>query len=585
MADTANKVKELLRERKVVFIRSGVGNGKTTLAHYLAKDERFHLVDFPTEAVRVDTYDAITTATRNIASTICSSLPKRRHGLKAVLRILGDAGHVLVFDEAHILFGIPQLCDVLFKDPKCPVLLFSASSEAKAGPDNEHAVTPAGIAKYMWYPRALSEHEVQEMVDELCSIGIGINVTTLRVLYMIAGGNRDIFMNALRWLQAENVSKEDALATVRLGLAKGWNALNGLLCALKWSRAVKANGGYDDVRDIPEQFVQILAGGPQNISSAAMRRPLTIGGLILPVVDNHASELVRYDWNDVETQYGVSSTLRAAFYNRSLKFSPFFMTHNYDPTDAVITCAELLARACPRMGFTDVMQRPVPGAEEEATLSLASAIMGCGLAPEDDYNAAFQRALCEQGFDMRNFNSPADGGKIDHLVWDSPQNVNPKFGLEFLHFGTKSQRREHASRFAKENRATYGMAKSKALVVLCTSQDQVETVIQEAREDTAMRASNADVIALLVRTSHESYTMTAWMAGEASPWEPLVFACDGVAKKIVTDERGKRTLESAQRLQHIGVRLLMMQRDGMGGMLYYLNALAQDESCADCCDT
>lgn len=66
MADTASKVKELLRERKVVFIRSGVGNGKTTLAHYLAKDERFHLVDFPTEAVRVDTYDAVTSATRTL---------------------------------------------------------------------------------------------------------------------------------------------------------------------------------------------------------------------------------------------------------------------------------------------------------------------------------------------------------------------------------------------------------------------------------------------------------------------------------------------------------------------------------------
>lgn len=551
MARSAHKIVELLDAHKIVFVRSGVGNGKTTLAHFMATDENFHLVEVPSDADAAGRRDAVVAAIMGIAAGICANIPDIQHGLKPFLKLLGDAGHALIFDEAHLLFSVRKLCDVLFKDPVCRVLLFSASSEGADGPQDEPAVTPGSIAKFMWYPRAPSQEEVATMVVGLTGIGIGIDKPTFGVLYMISGGNRDIFMHALRWLKQQGVTTDRALATVRIGLAPPWSASSGLLPALKRSRAVRSNGGYELARNAPEMLVQILAGGPQPIADDNMRRPLTISGLLVPYVatDSDTNEFVSYDWSDDGQLYTTSSTLRAAFYGARLKVSPYSMLCEYDPAADVTTCATLCARAFPLMAFTEVVQRPA--VDDDGALSLASAVRTCGLAPEDDYNAAFQRALKAQGFDVRDYKSAADGGKIDHHVWVDPSAVRPVWGLEFEHFGDKTKRKGHALRFTKVGMDTYRTAKLNALVVLCTSQRQVDTVMAESLKDAGFRPAGVDVIAQLVSTSHESYTMTVLPAGAANPLPPVVLQCDGVAKKIVEMDDGSLVLESAQHLGSI----------------------------------
>mmetsp|Transcript_31891 Transcript_31891/g.83563 ORF Transcript_31891/g.83563 Transcript_31891/m.83563 type:complete len:645 (-) Transcript_31891:52-1986(-) len=552
MQRSAKQLDQLLKDNKIVFVRSGVGNGKTTLANYLAKNPTFHLVDVPRDLDASGRYDAVVAAIVVIASAMSTDVPDPAvRGLMSVLELLGDAGHVLVFDEAHLLFSVTRLCDVLFKDPVCRVLLFSASSERAAGPQDEPGVTPGTIAKFMWYPRAPSQKEVATMVAGLTGIGIGIDKPTFSVLYMISGGNRDIFMHALRWLQEQSIHSDEALARVRLGLVPPWSAPAGLLPALKQSRAVRANRGYENARNVPQLLVKILAGGPQSIVNDNLRRPLTISGLIVPYVASAdlTAEFFTYDWGDAAQLYTVSSTLRAAFYGSTLKAVPFSMTCEWDhPTD-VTTCAELCARAFPLMVFPEVVQRPA--VDDDGGLSLASAIRTCGLAPEDDYNAAFQRALKVQEFDARDYKSAADGGKIDHHVWVDPSAVRPVWGLEFEHFGDPSKRKEHAHRFTKEGMETYRMAKLNALVVLCSTQRQVDIVMREALKDATFRPHGVDVIAQLVSTSHESYTMTVLPAGAVNPLPPVVLQCDGVAKTIVAMDDGSLVLKSAQHLGSI----------------------------------
>eukprot|EP00035_Acanthoeca_spectabilis_P019415 m.422169 g.422169 ORF g.422169 m.422169 type:complete len:696 (+) comp16852_c0_seq5:2766-4853(+) len=552
MQRTAGQLEQLLKDNKIVFVRSGVGNGKTTLAHFITKDPTVHLVPVPREQDATGRMRRVISVIGDIATAIFEDAPDATADLASVLKLLGDAGHVLVFDEAHLLFSVTKLCDVLFKDPPCPVLLFSASSERTAGPHDEQTVTPAFKAKYMWYPKEPLDQDVVQMVEELNTIGIRIDESTFSLLYMISGGNRDIFFHALRWLKEQNFSKDEALARVRLGLTENpWGAVQpctGLLPALQESRAVQANGGYEDARNVPELFVRIVAAGPQEITDEAKRRPLTIRGLILPAPAT-TNEFVKYNWTNHHQKYSISSALRASYYGSILKLCPFSMTCGYDPTTDVTTCAQLCARAFPLMVFTEVVQRPARAVNGE--LSLASAIRACGLAPEDDYNAAFQRALEAQGFDTRDYKSTADGGKIDHHVWVDTSADRPVWGLEFEHFGDKTKRKEHALRFTKEGMETYRMAKFNALVVLCSTQRQVDLVMKEALEDAAFRPDGVDVIAQLVSTSHESYTMTVLPAGAANPLPPVVLQCDGVAKTIVDMDDGSLVLESAQHLGSI----------------------------------
>lgn len=95
-----------------------------------------------------------------------------------------------------------------------------------------------------------------------------------------------------------------------------------------------------------------------------------------------------------------------------------------------------------------------------------------------------------------------------------------------------------------------------ALVVLCSTQNQVDKVMTEALTDASYRPVGVDVvIAQLVSTSHESYTMTVLPAGDDSPLPPVELQCDGVAKKIVWQDNGSLVLESAQRLRSISVSL------------------------------
>jgi len=473
--------------------------------------------------------------------------------LTDMLKKLGAKGHTLIFDEAHNLFSIDTLVSDLFKDGPCRIFLFSASSESALSIGTA-AVTPATItAKYVWTPAAPTDEEVAAMVIELNKhLNMNINDVTFKVLYMVAGGNRDIFMHALHWFCEQKMKQaDDSLAIVRAGL-EDWTC--SLLEALIQSRAVRANSGFEEVRNVPEEFVNVLAAGPQCIDGER-RRPLTIGGLIVPLVPaHHSREFVAYDWTKELQTYAVSSSLRASYYRHFLEsIGKHSMRCKYSPTTEVSTCAGVCARAFPLMPFTSVVQRPSWDAVDEKT-SMASSLGQRGLAPEDMYNEAVVSKMQAQGFGTRTFPSAQSGGKIDHQYWkdnsDKAKEKKPDFGLEFVHFD--GGRKEHIMRFTTME--TYKQAKQNALVVLCTTQSQVDTVIKQDTKLPEWQQVHVDVIAVLVSTPHESYTMTVLPHGATEPCPPLVLMSDGVAKNIVVDGT-KHVLKPAQFLDCIHVSL------------------------------
>lgn len=65
-------------------------------------------------------------------------------------------------------------------------------------------------------------------------------------------------------------------------------------------RAVKVNGEYGFIQDIPQEFVEILFTGPKSIRSRDVKRDLTVKGLILPNVivnkclqDTHGGKIMQ----------------------------------------------------------------------------------------------------------------------------------------------------------------------------------------------------------------------------------------------------------------------------------------------------
>jgi len=536
MTHTAEGIMSLVQNDKeaVAFVRSGVGNGKTSVANFIATKPGYHLVDVPRTS-------DVKARTRVVEATIIALVKACCHvdakTLRQALKELGTKGHTLIFDEAHLVFAT-DLCGDLFKDPPCNILLFSAASQATDGAIE--SVTPAAITgRYIWTPSVPTDDEIDGIIQQLNAIDVmNVDKVIFDVIYMLSSGNRSVFVHILWWIRENTFANVNAcLAGIRDSLQSDWDEPGSLREAMAGSRAVRANGPFTDPSFLPQEFVHIVAGGPMRIGRAGVRRALTVGGLLVPQPDvtNPPHELFRYSWDNPETKYAVSSSLRSSYYrsilsrDRSLRVkcdAPAFQTDSH--------CAELCARAFPMMSFDTVVAFPIP--DPDGNLSLRSAISSTtNLAPEDAYNAAFQAALKAQDFEIRDFNSDADGGKVDHFC-------KPDMSIEVAHF--HNTRKKHAERFKDPEKWTYRMCTHRAFMVLCKSKHQVETFLSDKQPD------GVDFIAVLVSTSHEAYTMTVKPAG-AARWPPLVLRCDHVAKKIVRQPDGSLILESAQKLASI----------------------------------
>ena len=246
------------------------------------------------------------------------------------------ADKTLIFDEAHLLFSFPKLCEALFKLPdasKAPrMLLFSAASQGEK--DGVATLTPGEIRKkVMWHPPMPDAKEAAELAVSLKEADVSLSADSVLFFFKLCGGHRGIFMSAMEWVRQEQQPKADkekeevklwdigtSVAEVRASLANsatkeagGWD--EGFRAAVAQSRAVKVNSKFSDLDNIPIAFARVLAGGPTKRSGLdGLERLLTVAGFLVPERPEVNEEFDLYDWTGALVRYTVSNPFMAAYY-------------------------------------------------------------------------------------------------------------------------------------------------------------------------------------------------------------------------------------------------------------------------------
>lgn len=391
------------------------------------------------------------------------------------------------------------------------------------------------------------------MQSQLSQAGLETSVQDVSVIWMISGGNRSLFMCIMNWLLAKNCQGVDIMPVVRDNLGS-WDT--ELMNTLLGSRAVKVNGSFKNIRDFPKELVKVFVEGSALVDDWDQRRDLTVAGLITPAADGPGGELYRYEWDSGMARYRIAGVLRARYYldllaiDRSLKI-------NYDLD--VKNCADLLARVLPFMSFDQVVHSTLH-LTDDSIGTLTHAVLAHGLPPEDAYNHKIIELLC--GKFKINAQTVLAGhmGKPDVFV----RLHDDRFVLELVHYTNLAQ---HIERFNDPEKVAYSspFLENKALVCLCTSQENVDAFFEDVSQ---VADADVDLIALMVDTSHVSYTMSvvprlehvalgrgasrvaSSVPVQRAERQTVVLMCDHVAKKI----NAKGGVESAQHLHSISVR-------------------------------
>ena len=504
-----------------VFIRGGVAIGKTTLAEHLAAKFPKKYVNVPftsrgtEEAWRAGTIEVVEKVTgKKIA----------RDGLafRNALKRAKDKKLTLIYDEVHTLFST-NLCTDLFKsnqDYRPKILLFSASgSAATAG--QRIVATPSEITqKFMWAPPLLYSEELRTQLKEC---GIKLDRESIEFLIRFCGDHRGIFISAMHWLkQAQEEdggewSIHQTVSRVRQSFQKGWDAgQENILPTLCESRAVRVNGEFASLDNIPKQFAEILCEGPRRVD-AMLRRKLTICGFILPYYEPSQDEFHRVDWTDERQLYKVANPMMVSYYRHHLQ--------KYKGLKVVIgqsflnpeNCADLIMRAVPYLSFSKVV-------------SLGGQMLGAdGLPHEDDYNAAIIGALQSLEYDAYATKCPT-GGMPDCTVRVGGQT----FVLEGVKLGNNIE--NHRERFEKNR--NYRDANHKGLFIIGNDIDKVNQTVKNTN------AEGVQIIGLIPNSAHTTYTVLVQGMGD------FVVECDLVARGLKVQADGTRQLVCVQTLKN-----------------------------------
>ncbi|CAJ1404704.1 unnamed protein product [Effrenium voratum] len=269
LTDYNKKIDKLVEgDDKVVFLRGGVATGKTTLAEHLAREFPEKYVNVPAtdecseQAWKSRTVEAIEERTK-------TTVERNSLEFSNALKIAKANDLTLIYDEARTVFASATLCFNLFKSNKqyrTKVLLFSASGDASTA-SGRVVSTPAEITqKYMWIPPLSNTQELETQLEEA---GVRLDQKSIQFFMRFCGGHRGIFIATMHWVQ----SKQSKQSKQRSG--KGWdfrqtvgfvrNSYNGgdwdcasneILGYLQKSRAVRVNGLYEDVSNVPRVRAQ-----------------------------------------------------------------------------------------------------------------------------------------------------------------------------------------------------------------------------------------------------------------------------------------------------------------------------------------
>lgn len=545
LESTVKALKKIIKEERgaPTFIRAPVAAGKTTLALYLA-DKYKH------EFVIVDLDDSEEGMRKNIVRAI------KDNGVEGisndsdftdVLKAMAQSKKTLILDEAHVIFSFSSLSNALFKHPaqwsntpRLKILLFSAADEYKV----EQNKTPREIRKkYMWYPPM---PDAKVLAEGLMEAGIVLDESSVLFFLKLCSGHRGIFMTAMDWVQRKQEKSNpswnihDTVAFVKASFARakretniGWDT--GLRKSMKESRAVRVNGQFSDIGNIPAELTEVVFGGAKRKDFFGEKlRALTIGGFLVPLRETSNDEFVRFDWTDLGKRYGVANSLMAEYYNNVFSADPIYCTQKL-LSQCPSTAADLVARALPYMSFSTVVDNPLPveeGDDKELsqTEKLKTPLSKSALPYKDNYNQAFAQMLNSLDYTVSTPFDPI-GGKTDVVVAYDKQKT---CGLECI-MATRpaGDHNEHAKRFVNPRKSNYCNATLQGLITIGLDR---ETVCKRVKE-ISVQAERLEVIGLVVSAAHDTYEMYVRpKLSETKLQGPFFFVCDRVAKKLQPDE-------------------------------------------------
>lgn len=419
---TAEKLRRLVFEgEQITFVRAPVAAGKTTLANYLVST-------FPEEYVLVETGETEDEWLENLMNAYDGE--EAVANARQAVRAIEKQKKALIMDEAHLLFGCPKIYAKLTKLwlPKIKMLLFSAAGTGQAN-DGTLVANPDTIyKKYMWYPPIPDGNDLALQLEEA---GIFLDGAAVDFLMKICCGHRGIFMMAIRWVEEHQKAKgehmvkwdlnqcvtevrhsfKESKRVQRRNDGNGWDS--GLKKFLAKCRAIRVNGMYGDLTNIPIEFIDVIFGGSrQNTKLNGKERDLTIAGFLVPERDCADGEFVLYDWNEQGTRYGVANSLMAQYYNDSFGMVGYQRDLiQYMPNSG----SDLLARALPFMTFITVVDNLII---HEGKLKTS---MSPHMLPyEDHYNDALAKVFEDLGFTVsRPLNAE---GKVELIVCFEDEN-------------------------------------------------------------------------------------------------------------------------------------------------------------------
>ena len=484
LEDCGRKVKDLFQGQEFVFIRGGVGVGKSTLRLQLARQNRETFVSVPFQNGREATWR--TNIIRSIEIATKQNVKEGDTQLEDALALAATKKLILVLDEAHTIFSLDVLRTSLFKsDPEMHprLVLLSASGEAGTG---MMSTTPSEIKRKIFWTPPVPEVDA-DLINQLRQAGVRLDKDSVDFFMKFCGGHRSIFMAAMDWVKAKQKNGSQwvfnqTVTKVRNSMdANSWSAKDSILGGLSASRAVKVNGQFIDLKAVPLDFIKILCEGPGQLHSADQRRALTINGFVVPLPEAAEEEFRDVDWTQTNTQYVVSNPILASYYRDQLeRFCGLKV--RVDPF-LPVNCMDLLLRAIPYVTFAQVVGFP-PKAAAGSSLSEDD------LPFEDQYNAAIIQSLQRLGYAAASCHH-TNVGKVDIFA-----NVDTKtFSVEcIMAKRAPADHAEHRGRF--DRLESCSSADHKALVTVGSLKSRVRARVLKTKAD------GVEIIGLVPNIAH-----------------------------------------------------------------------------------
>jgi hypothetical protein len=464
------------------FVRGGVGIGKTTLIqHGLQQDPEFHV------GQHNDTRQNLESASKG-----------KRY---------------IVFDEAHLVLANSDLTSA-FKDHFSDkiVVFFSASSRTQTASKEEVTLTPGSEwHRVFWTP---PPPDVKLLAAQLNLAKLPMTEEAIRTMCAYCSNHRNILICLLAGLRSKKgCEKIDTPQVVEYLQSK--EAVEAA-----WeSRAVKANGNFDDLTAIPEEFLRTLFSGEYQFSDQADERRCMIGGLILPARVVAKDEFSSFAWSKLVR---VAHPMMAWHYFDRYN-DDFGVRRELKPGLKLSSCFDVMLLVVPMLAPHTVIPQKVKG-------FVGAISKSTGLPYEVQFTSRMVQIATELSLQAASYESPGHG-KIDFVLTFGEET----YGIEAIMYNddTKAHHvKEHIDRFA--DLPNYKAPTHKALLLIRSDTKSLADWVHRVAQST-------DVPVLDLAADKSLRTFTLAELNGTQPRKIFALEADGVPRRIKVDG----TLEAA----------------------------------------